>query len=523
MKSIVAFSLLFVLSFSAFAQSVEMDWGNPFTLGKNVWYHKFLGYDKDGYYVLKSNSVTEVLTDYTYMEYVSSITNTIESTNQVIMPSVNGIQTSFADMFYLDKKLILLTQANVSSQKIIYIQYLNQDGTLKNKPKDIGSIPLTNAPKDGFKINLINNKIVLLYHNTFASYNNEAINVKIINSDLTEEAAYSLNLPLVGRSFDIIQYSVGKSGYLYFLTKCLEASKKKPTTANTPKQEKYEYKMIAYNPKRKEFATFDIKADKYVPANAIFGLDKEENIVVAGFMANKTVKFAKEFLGAYYMKINPRTQKTETLDPKKFTRVFSKDFIAECAQERNGTTPEEYFNYVMKDLLFFDNGGFAVIAEQEWVRGDDIVDPGTKKVTHVDHYYFNDLIIFGVNKEGVLAWNIRIPKNQYSPDDKGFYHSYKAFSESNKIKIVYNDNKANLNNKTAIKTKQLKNNPVLTPKGLATLVSIYPDGSYEKYSMFKGEDERYVIIPKLVSSIGNRYITYGQDGKSVKFGSFNFE
>lgn len=131
--------------------------------------------------------------------------------------------------------------------------------------------------------------------------------------------------------------------------------------------------------------------------------------------------------------------------------------------------------------------------------------------------------MFGVNKDGVLAWNIRIAKNQYSPDDKGFYHSYKAFSDANKIKIVYNDNKSNLNNKVAIKTKQLKNNPVLSPKGLATLVSIYPDGSWEKYTFFKSQDERYVIIPRLVSSIGKRYITYAQDGRSVKFGSFMFE
>ncbi len=520
---IISVSLIVFVNVLLYSQSVELDWGNSFTLEKNMWYHKFLGYDKDGYYLLKSNSVNEILTDYTYIDYVSSTTNTIESTTQIIMPSVNGIQTHFADMFYLNQKLILLTQANVSSRKILYIQYLNTDGTLKNKPKDIGSIPLTNAPKDGFKINLINNKIVVVHHSTFASYNNEAINVKIINSDLVDEANYSLNFPLLGRTFDIIQYSVGKSGYLYFLTKCLISDKKKTTASNTSVTEKFEYKIIAYNPKRKEFVSFDIKADKYVPVNAIFGLDKEENLIVAGFFANKTVKIANEFTGAYYMKINPRTQKVETIDPKKYTRVFSKEFIAECAQERNGSTPEQYYNYALKDLLFFDNGGFAVIAEQEYVRGDDIVDPATKKVIHVDHYYFNDLIIYGVNKEGVLAWNIRIPKNQYSPDDEGFYHSYKAFSVYNKIKIVYNDNKANLNNKVAIKTKQLKNNPVLTPKGLATLVSIFPDGSFEKYTLFKEQDERIVIIPKIVSSIDKRYITFGQDGRSVKFGSFIFE
>lgn len=522
MKKIFVFVLSVSFISCLLAQSVEMDWGSNLVLEKNIWYKNVIGHDKDGYYVIKSRSATQIPDDGAYLEYISTTTNTIESTNQIIMPMVNGIQTHFFDMFYINQKLILLTYANVSSKKNLYIQYLNQDGTLKNKPKEIASIPITNAPKDNFEVKQINGKIGVLYHNTFASYNNEAIVFKLINSDLSEEINVSLNFPLVGRSFDIIQFDAGKTGYLYFLTKCLEVGKKKPT-AGKPVEEKYEYIMLAYNTKRKEFAQFNVKADKYVPANAIFGLDNEENIYVAGFFANKTVKFANEFMGAFYMKINPRTQKIEVLDPKKSTRVFSKEFMAECSQERNGTTPEQYYNYILKDFLFFDNGGFAVIAEQEYVVGDDIVDPATKKVTHIDNYYFNDLIVFGVTKEGVLAWNIRVAKNQYSPDDKGFYHSYIAFSESNKLKIVYNDNKANLNNKVAAKTKQLKNNPVLTPKGLATIVSIFPDGSYEKYSMFKDQDQKNVIIPKMIYNTGKRYVTYAQDGKSIKFGSFTFE
>ncbi len=522
MKKFLVLALSLVYSGFIVAQTVEMDWGPETVLEKNVWYKKVIGYDKDGYFVVKSSSPTLVTDDYTYLEYISSTTNTIESTNQIIMPSVNGLQTHFFDMFYLNQKLILITYANVSSQKILYIQYLNQDGTLKNKPKDIGSIPLTNAPKDNFEVRLINGKIGLIYHNTFVAYNNEAINFKLINSDLTEEVNVALSFPLPQRSFDIEQFDAGNSGYLYFMTKCLQIGKKKPAAGKTA-EEKYDYIMIAYNPKRKEFAQFPVKADKYTPVNAIFGLDKDENLVIAGLFANKTVKYAKEFMGAYFMKINPRTQKAEVLDPKKSTRIFAKDFIAECSQERNGTIPDQYNNYILKDILFFDNGGCAVIAEQEYTVGDDIVDPASKKTTHVDHYYFNDLIVFGISKENVLAWNIRIAKNQYSPDDKGFYHSYIAFSESNKIKIVYNDNKSNLNNKTAAKTKPLKNNPVLTPKGFATIASIYPDGSYEKYNMFKDNDERFLIIPNMIANIGKRFMTYAQDGKSIKFGTFTFE
>ncbi len=523
MKRFTTLGLILFASSLVFGQTVEMDWGQHGSLPKNTWYHKIAGYDRDGYYVLKSNSPIQVSDDNAYLEYYYSVTNNLESTNQIIMPSINGIQTHFADIFYINQKIILLTKVDVDGQRVLYIQYLNQDGTLKNKPKEIGSIPVTNTPKDDFCISLINNRIAVLYHNTFAAYNNELFKLKVYNSDLLEEQNFALTLPLKDRTFDVIQYNIGNSGYVYFLTKCLMVNKKKGTSSSATEMEKYEYILLSYNPKRKEMIQFPVTAGKFSAQSAIFGIDKDENIVIAGFFANKTTKFANEFMGAYYMKLNPRTQKVDVIDPKKTIRAFSKEFISECSQERNGTTPEHYYNYLPKDLLFFDDGGFSVISENFYTIGDNIKDPATKQITHVDYYYFNDLIVFGVTKDGTLAWNIRVAKNQESPDDKGFYHSYKAFSESNKIKIVYNDNKSNLNNKIAEKTKALKNNPVLTPKGIATLVSIYPDGSYEKYNLFKPEDERFVIIPKLVVNIGRRYLTYAQDGRDIKFGTFVFE
>ena len=132
-------------------------------------------------------------------------------------------------------------------------------------------------------------------------------------------------------------------------------------------------------------------------------------------------------------------------------------------------------------------------------------------------------MVIGVTKEGVLDWQIRIPKNQNSSDDNGYYHSIATFVDANKLKIIYNDNRSNLENKLAEKTKELKNNPVLTPKGQAVLATLYSDGSYEKYPMFKDDDAKLVIVPRLIAKTGKRFVTYTQDGKSIKFGSFVFE
>ncbi len=514
------FLIFILLTSNLFSQTVDVDWGQPNELQKNYWYQKVIGSDKDGFFAIRSEGILTVNDEYLFLEHFSSTTNSKESSNQVIMPTVGGNPTHFEELFYLNSKLILFSSANVSSRKILYVSYLNNEGFLKNKPKEIGGIPISNSNLDGFKFQLTSeNKIIISFHNTFALYNNEPFTFKIFNADLTEEFNASLELPLKNRSFELVQSEFTKTHDICMLVKAEKPVDKKKTSAGPT----YEYIMMVYTVKKKEFHPFPITVDKFIPTHVIFGLDDNDDIIVAGFFANKTVKIANEFSGSFFRKINPRILKADVMDPKKSIKLFSKEIADEFSQQRNGETPDQYFNYVLRDLLFFDNGGFAFIAEQVYSKTTSFIAPGTKQETKIENYYFNDLLISGVTKDGILDWQKRIAKNQNSTDDNGYYHSIATFVDANKLKIIYNDNRSNLENKVAEKTKELKNNPALTPKGQAVVATLYSDGSYEKYTLFKNEDSKYVLVPKLVTKIGNRFLTYAQDGKSVKFGSFVFE
>ena len=522
MKALTIFVLISILinSSGLLAQTLEMDWGQAVELEKNHYYHKIIGSDKDGFFALKSEGILGVNDEKMKLEYFSSTMNTRESVNDLIMPTVGGAPTHFEDIFFLNSKLILFSSAKSGSRNVLYVQYLNTDGTLKNKPKEIGSIPEGNVAEDGFKFDLKEGgKILISFHNTFASYNNEPFSYKLMNSDLTEDVNVSLELPLKDRSFEVIQSEIGKNNDIYMLVKAEKPKDKKKAAAAAS----YEYILYVYTLKKKEFHSFSITADKYAPTHAIMNLDAGGNIIVGGFFANKTVKIANEFMGVYYNRINPNTLKADAVDPKKNVKIFTKEIMAEFSQPRNGDTPDKYFNYIMKDLVVFMNGGFAVIAEQQYTTSTTIIAPGTKQETKIDYYFYNDLLICGANKEGVLDWQVRLAKNQSSSDDKGYYHSVATFVDANKLKIIYNDNRSNLNNKIAEKTKELKNNPSLVPKGQAVLATLYSDGSYEKYNLFKDDAAKSVIVPRLIYHMAKRYMLYSQDGKSVKFGSFVFE
>lgn len=511
---------LTLLGLNLFSQTVETDWGQSSELTKNNWYQKVIGFDKDGFFAIRSEGILGVNDENLYLEYFSSTTNAKEATNQVILPTVGGTPTHYEELYFLNSKIILFSSANIGSRKLLYVSYLTIDGALKNKPKEIGSIPVSNSNSDGFKFQLTSdNKIIISFHNTFAQYNNEPFTYKILNADLTEEFNATIEIPLKDRSFEVIQSDFSNTNDICMLIKAEKPNdKKKASTGPT-----YDYIMMVYTVKKKEFHPFPINVDKYIPTHVIFGLNKSDEIIVAGFFANKTVKIANEISGSFFRKINPHTLKADVMDPKKSIKLFPKELAVEFSQLRNGETPDQYFNYVLRDILFFDNGGFAFVAEQLYEKTTTFIAPGTKVETKIENYYFNDLLITGVTKEGVLDWQKRIAKNQFSTDDNGYYHSVITFVDANKLRIIYNDHQSNLENKIAEKTKQLKNNPALPPKGQAIMATLYSDGSYEKYTLFKKEDNKYVIVPKLIIKMKSRFLTYAQDGKSVKFGSFVFE
>ena len=501
------------------SQTVEPDWGPVRDLEKGTYFHKIAGHDKDGYLMVRSDNILKVSNNKIYIEYYSSVTNDMESIGEVILPTVNGVMSEYEDAFYMNGKIILFTSVPQGSQRTLYVQYLNNDGTLKNKPRELGSIPIANMPADKFRFSeFSDSQILITYNNSYMQYNGEPFTFKIINSNLIDDFSETIELPLKERSFEVLQREVLKNNTILFLVKAEVASKKKTAVVT------YEFILFVYNPKTKVFTPMPIDAEKYIPLTIKFALDAEENVIIGGLMAAKTRKVENEFIGAFYQVLNPRTLKFNPVDIKKNFKLFDKPFIANFASKRNGETPAQYYNLILKDIVVFENKGIAFINELQYTAQKTMIDPGTKAETTINYYYFNDLLVFGVNKEGVLDWYKHIPKNQESLDDNGYWHSYVAIQNVNQVKILYNDNPSNLKNNVAEKTKLLKNNPnTFKATGQAMMISIFADGSFEKYALFPEKDSKVCILPKMVTHLGKRILAGCQEGKTVKFCTFAFE
>jgi len=524
--------ILFALFTTAmFAQTLEtVMWGNPKDLPKKTSFQKIIGTNDDGFYAIRADNPSFITRDKMWLEFVSYATMDVDESNEIQFPGVNNKQTYYNDMFFIKDKLILFTSVKDRgrSQNVLYMEYMNTNGTLKNKPKEVGVTPASNLKEDGFNFKYLKDEknIMLYYHKTYTKYNGEKFSIKIFDSNLKEVFAEDLVFPkrLMERKNKLNQIERGKSGNIYMMFSVEAISTK--STRGKKKGDKFENVLVVYNVKKKEFKTYDVKMTKFVTKSVKFTLTDDETVVIAGTFAPRTSKFEKQFTGMFYMKINPKTEKE--IKPKNIKETFydikrDKKLISTFNSERTGATQNDRYSFDVKSVEKLENGGFVVIAEQYFKSFRTYKDPQTKEEIKILYHNYNDLLVGGIDKNGKFAWIKRFPKMQYSIDDGGHFSSFATMINVNTVKLIYNDVDKNIKNENADKTKTIKFNPKTAPKGVAVMHSIYTDGSIQKTPMFSGKDGECVIIPKTLTPFTDGYIIATQKGKKYRFAQFIVE
>jgi len=525
MKKFFTTLLVFVSFLSGYTQTLEtIDWGTYQEMPKNTRFKKVIGYDDDGFYLVRENKYNP---DELWLDYVSRLTLSVDESNQITLPTYLGSQTHYFDMFYINKKLVLLTYSidESTKEKKLFIQYLNKDGSLKNRPLLIATLPSGNFPEDDFKVRLDkDNQIFIFFQKSFKEYNGEFFTILKYNSNLSKTFSQQIAFPEAfnGRKFKIKQVEVTDKGKILFLLNAEAVAKRRSSRHKAPS---HEIIIVSYYIKKQEFHKAVVNLGKYKTVDAIFALNKDGNMVIGGFLEPKTNKIPGSFTGVFYKIYNPNTYKfIPSGGTKGYYKVFPKDMLAKLKTKRNGETPDLQFAYKLQSIQLLDNGSFIILAENQWGTQRSIVDPKTKTEKIIKYYHFNDILSAGVNEKGVMSWIKIIPKNQYSIDDGGYYSSYKVLKIRNKIKLIYNDLPQNLKAKSPNKIKVLKNNLHLAaPRGNAVISSIFYDGSVITDLMFPGKDKDNAIVPSLVTPSGDQFFTIAIKKKMYKFASFVIE
>lgn len=527
MKRVLLLPVLFLLfGVQLFAQSLEaVDWGKEASNEQETSYLKFIGGDDNAYYLIHSDKKVR-LGSQVFLDKFSALTNEKEASFSVELPLVQNKKTRFEALYYKGEKFILFTSLRDNSRKqnVIYVSYLNENGTLKNKPIEIDAVALGSGP-NGLDISLSKDEqaIVLVAYQPFVKYKGGEIHVSLIDFSLMKIADLVFTLPesYIDHTTKIKQIEYTKNGDVVILGEVEKESKKKPRNGVELPMEFNHFLMI-YNAEQEELKDFIIKAAKYTIADAKFTVNKNNKIIVAGLIRGS--KDVNVKTGFFFKRYDPSLLKElPNLDPKGYINKFSRDLQPIIANPALGKELEERYSYKVNSVEELQNGTYIVLTEQYHKTYKKVKGPGGKYF-NLNYYYNGAILAACIGKTGKFDWVKLYPKKQRGTNDNAFYSSYALVKIKNKLKLFYNDNSSNLEKGIAVKKiKEFKSNIRTTPKGIAAVLSIYRDGSYEIDPMFPNGEDGLVILPKTLGKTKNGFVIVSQEGTEFKLGSFIVE
>ncbi|HLP55564.1 MAG TPA: hypothetical protein VK151_11070 [Fluviicola sp.] len=146
------------------------------------------------------------------------------------------------------------------------------------------------------------------------------------------------------------------------------------------------------------------------------------------------INLAEKKIRQQYFELFPRDFMTQDMTPNEIDRL-------ERREDRGRLGPQLY-NYMIRSIYPLDDGSTIVVAEQFYLYQQTTTDARGISQS-VSHYYYNDVISYKIDAGGKFNWMVRIPKEQHSVNDYGYYSSIKSFVDKGKLVVFFNDNIAN--------------------------------------------------------------------------------
>ena len=94
-------------------------------------------------------------------------------------------------------------------------------------------------------------------------------------------------------------------------------------------------------------------------------------------------------------------------------------------------------------MCLLDDGSYFMLGEQYYRYMERIYDPRTNITTTTEHFYYNSIISSYFDAQGNHKWTERIPKEQNSTNDFGYFSSFATLNNGKEIFLFFNDSEKN--------------------------------------------------------------------------------
>lgn len=107
-------------------------------------------------------------------------------------------------------------------------------------------------------------------------------------------------------------------------------------------------------------------------------------------------------------------------------------------QSNTPALDNQLLNYAFRSVFPQKDGGIIIVAEQYYFYEQATTDArGMSQM--VNHYQYNDILIYKIDSVGNFSWIKKIPKSQHSINDYGYFLSTKVIESKDNIYCFFND------------------------------------------------------------------------------------
>lgn len=523
------FICLLTCSFPAWAQNeapATLSWGQELREPNNTAISKVIPFGDQLFAVRRrkgsgfSNSGVEKVILERYDENMK-----IKKSNEISL-KYKGKKLSYENVIVLGRQFYLLSSFHNRAKKknYLFIQTIDKRN-LKTDSKyfKIAEIDTRSKMREGFfdyHISRDSSKIVIYNKIPTKKGKPERFAIQVFDDQFSPLWDKKITLPYDDDKFAVEEYQVDEQGNVYLLgviyqDKSRTRRKGKPT---------YEYTILAYTNQGQDKESYRIKfTDKFI-TDLTFRVADDGNLVCSGFYSDKGTYSIK---GTYFFRLNAKTKEVYNKNLKSFDFDFLTEHLSDRKKaklkkaESSGNTRKqaELFSYDLDRLVLRNDGGALLIAEQYFVQEDYRYDYYLRTY-QTDYYYnYNDIIIVNIRPDGEIEWTARIPKNQETRNDGGYFSSYAMSIVSDRLYFVYNDNPKNF--KADKREGRIYN--FNGSRSIIALAEVNRSGVVDTYPLFSNRDAEIITRPKICKQIGRRkMVIYGERGQRYRFGNLTF-
>ncbi|MFA0962361.1 hypothetical protein AB9P05_11175 [Roseivirga sp. BDSF3-8] len=536
MKEFVVAVLLSTLTLQATAQrsmseNVEISWSPKLEERGTNTLEDIVGYDETGFYVLKRQErgagLTFLLGSNMGMRphyLIEHFDNDMKPTKSKMLEMKHeGNKLDMEGVLYFQDRLLLFTTYTDKDARVkqLFLEELDKKSLMVTSERiPLGEIDFEGHSKRNsglfdYVISFNENKLFIYQSMPYDRRDYEKFAFSVFDENLNKLWSKEVTLPYSDKEFDVMRYRVDDAGNVYLLGRKFEQGRR----LSRGGEANYKYHILSYRNGGTDVQEYKVGIEGKFLNDMQLAVSENSDLILAGFYSEDS---PTSISGSFYMTIDDRSGEVI----KQSLKAFDTGFLTENMRNRQARRVEkrvekgknvELPNFDLRDLIRRADGGVVLVGEQYFVTvtTTPTVNGGMRTI---HHYNYHDIMVVNIDPQGNIEWAHKIPKEQTTTDDGGYFSSYALTIAGDKLYFVFNDHRDNLDAEPG-RLKTFHNQR----KSVVVLGVMDTNGNLEKKPLFINKEAGVLIRPKVCEQTGDyEMVVFGERGKHQRFARLRF-